>query len=133
MSYINGNLAMQPKRKPEERQTVRETKRVVVKRKTLPTQEKLLYMFSVVVLVIVLGLILVRQSQIYGMRVEIKQITNEYESMNIEMKELTKQVEMLSDKERIRKLAEERGMTATEQPGITVNPGVDDTESALRN
>ncbi|MUT66198.1 FtsL-like putative cell division protein [Paenibacillus sp. NEAU-GSW1] len=131
MSYINGNLAMQPKRKPDQKTVVRETKRVLVKRKTLPTQEKLLYLFSVIAVVLVLGAILVRQTQIYGMSVQIKQMTNEYESMNVEMKELKKQVEMLSDPERVSDLAKKQGMVESNEP-IIVNTGADETESAMR-
>ncbi|MFF2482879.1 cell division protein FtsL [Paenibacillus sp. NPDC058071] len=127
---MNGNLAMQPKRKPDQKTVIRETKRVVVKRKSLPTQEKLLYLFSVVVVVAVLCAILIRQTQIYDMSVNIKQMNNEYESMNVEMIELKRQVEMLSNPERIRKLAEEQGMAVAEDAGITVKTS-DGTASAM--
>ncbi|ACT02527.1 cell division protein FtsL [Paenibacillus sp. JDR-2] len=121
MAYINGNLAMQPKRKPEQRPVVRETKRIVVKRKSIPVQEKLLYMFTVVFCVIVLGVIVNQYAKNYDMRVQIKQMKTQYATMNIDMKELQKQVEMLNDPERIRKMAETQGMASTEQPDIMVN------------
>lgn len=120
MAYINGNLAMQPKRKPDQRPVIRETKRIVVKRKSIPVQEKLLYMFTVVFCVIVLGVIVNQYAKNYDMRVQIKQMNNQYTAMNIDMKELQKQVEMLSDPERIRKMAETQGMASTEQPDIMV-------------
>lgn len=121
MAYINGNLAMQPKRKPDQRTVVRETKRIVVKRKSVPVQEKLLYMFTVVFCVIVLGVIVNQYAKNYDMRVQIKQMNNQYTAMSIDIKELQKQVEMLSDPERIRKMAETQGMASTEQPDIMVN------------
>ncbi|WP_336786341.1 cell division protein FtsL [Paenibacillus sp. MMO-177] len=121
MAYINGNLAMQPKRKPDQRTVVRETKRIVVKRKSIPVQEKLLYMFTVVFCVIVLGVIVNQYAKNYDMRVQIKQMKTQYATMNIDMKELQKQVEMLNDPERIRKMAETQGMASTEQPDIMVN------------
>ncbi|WP_336772700.1 cell division protein FtsL [Paenibacillus sp. MMO-58] len=121
MAYINGNLAMQPKRKPDQRPVVRETKRIVVKRKSIPVQEKLLYMFTVVFCVIVLGVIVNQYAKNYDMRVQIKQMKTQYATMNIDMKELQKQVEMLNDPERIRKMAETQGMASTEQPDIMVN------------
>ncbi|GMK42977.1 MULTISPECIES: cell division protein FtsL [Paenibacillus] len=121
MAYINGNLAMQPKRKPDQRTVVRETKRMVVKRKSIPVQEKLLYMFTVVFCVIVLGVIVNQYAKNYDMRVQIKQMKTQYATMNIDMKELQKQVEMLNDPERIRKMAETQGMASTEQPDIMVN------------
>ncbi|GLX68257.1 cell division protein FtsL [Paenibacillus glycanilyticus] len=121
MAYINGNLAMQPKRKPDQKTVIRETKRVVVKRKSIPIQEKLLYMFTVVLCVIVLGVIVNQYAKNYDMRVQIKQMNNQSAALNIDMKELQKQVEMLSDPERIRKMAETQGMASTEQPDIMVN------------
>ncbi|CAM3531745.1 cell division protein FtsL [Paenibacillus lupini] len=120
MAYINGNLAMQPKRKPDQRPVIRETKRIVVKRKPIPVKEKLLYMFTVVFCVIVLGVIVNQYAKNYDMRVQIKQMNNQYAVMNIDMKELQKQVEMLGDPERIRKMAETQGMASTEQPDIMV-------------
>ncbi|MCM3626452.1 cell division protein FtsL [Paenibacillus glycanilyticus] len=120
MAYINGNLAMQPKRKPDQRPTVRETKRIVVKRKSIPVQEKLLYMFTVVFCVIVLGVIVNQYAKNYDMRVQIKQMKNQSTAMSIDMKELQKQVEMLSDPERIRRMAETQGMASNEQPDIMV-------------
>ncbi|MGO4110115.1 cell division protein FtsL [Paenibacillus sp. YAF4_2] len=128
MAYINGNLAMQPKRKPDQRPVIRETKRIVVKRKSIPLQEKLLYMFTVVFCVIVLGVIVNQYAKNYDMRVQIKQMNNQYAAMNIDMKELQKQVEMLGDPERIRMMAETQGMASTEQPDIMVKTQQDKTE-----
>ena len=59
MAYVNGNLALQPKRKPDQKQqNFRETRKVVVKRKPIPVQEKLLYMFTILVCVVVAGVII---------------------------------------------------------------------------
>lgn len=121
MAYINGNLALQPKRKPEqEKEVFRETRRVVVKRKSLPVQEKLLYLFTVILCVIVAGVIIFRYAQIYDMNLQIKKMNTEHQMLNVEVEELKRQVEMLSDPERIRKLAETQGMASTMDGGITV-------------
>ncbi|MFX3633141.1 MAG: cell division protein FtsL [Candidatus Pristimantibacillus sp.] len=121
MAYINGNLAMQPKRKPEKKPVIRETRHVVVKRKSIPMQEKLLFIFTIVICVLVAGVIINRYAQIYDMSVQIKQVTNEYEAINIELKEMKKQVETLSDPSRVKDLAAKQGMTSTEQPGISIH------------
>ncbi|MGG4035347.1 septum formation initiator family protein [Paenibacillus cisolokensis] len=126
MAYSNGNLALQPKRKPEDRAVVREKKKIVVKRKSLPVQEKLLYLFTVTVCVIVAGVIIFRYAQIYKMNWEIKQLTNQYQELAVETKELRKQVEMLADPERIREQALAQGMVEADQAGIPVKP---DSES----
>lgn len=134
MAYVNGNLALQPKRKPEKQQAIRETKRVVVKKKTIPMQEKLLYLFTILMCVVVAFVIISRYAQIYDMNLQIKQLNNEYQTMNVEMEELKKQVEMLSDPERIRKMAETQGMVSITDSGITVKTGVngDGVQSAMR-
>jgi len=121
MAYINGNLALQPKRKPQqEQQKYRETKRVVVRRKSIPVQEKLLYIFTVFIGVIVAGVIIFRYAQIYDMNLEIKQLNNSYQSLTVEMEDLKRQVEVLSEPERIRELAESQGMVSVTEGGITV-------------
>ncbi|MFD0715131.1 cell division protein FtsL [Paenibacillus sp. GCM10027626] len=114
MAYQNGNLALKPKRKPEQ-QTYRERKTIVVKKKTLPVQEKLLYMFSIIVGVIVAGIIIFRYAQIYEINLEVRKLSKQYDTMAIEMKELEKKVQSLSDPERIKQMAESEGMTSADQ------------------
>ncbi|MHA6484735.1 cell division protein FtsL [Paenibacillus sp. strain BS8-2] len=123
MAYVNGNLALQPKRKPQQETVIRETKKVVIKRKSLPVQEKLLYLFTVLICVVVAGVIIFRYAQIYDMNLQINKLNNEYQTINVELEEMKKQVELLSDPERIRKLAESQGMVSSLDNGITVKTG----------
>lgn len=132
MAYVNGNLALQPKRKQDQQTVIKETKRLVKTRKSLPVQEKLLYMFTVLMCVVVAGVIIFRYAQIYDMNLQIKKLNSDYQTMNIEMEDLKKQVEMLSDPERIRKLAESQGMVSSLEGGITVNTGDDEIKTAMR-
>jgi cell division protein FtsL len=131
LAYVNGNLAMQPKRKQDQQPAIKETKRLVKTRKSIPVQEKLLYMFTVLMCVVVAGVIIFRYAQIYDMNLEIKKLNNNYQTMNIEMQDLKKQVEMLSDPERIRELAEKQGMVSSIEGGITVNTGETEIKSAM--
>ncbi|MGO4549107.1 cell division protein FtsL [Paenibacillus sp. 2TAB23] len=128
---MNGNLALQPKRKQDQQPAIKETKRLVKTRKSLPVQEKLLYLFTVLMCVVVAGVIIFRYAQIYDMNLDIKKLNSEYQSMNVETEDLKKQVEMLSDPERIRELAESQGMVSATEGGITVNTGDDEIKSAL--
>ncbi|WP_312890931.1 cell division protein FtsL [Paenibacillus endophyticus] len=128
---MNGNLALQPKRKQNQQPAIKETKRLVKTRKSLPVQEKLLYLFTVLMCVVVAGVIIFRYAQIYDMNLDIKKLNSEYQTMNVEMEDLKKQVEMLSDPERIRELAESQGMVSATEGGITVNTGDDEIKSAL--
>ncbi len=132
MAYVNGNLALQPKRKPGQETVIRETKKVVVKRKSLPVQEKLLYLFTVLICVVVAGVIIFRYAQIYDMNLQITQLNKEYQTINVELEEMKKQVEMLNDPERIRKLAESQGMVSSLDVGITVKTGDGELKTVMQ-
>lgn len=122
MAYVNGNLALQPKRKPEQKQqNFRETRKVVVKRKSMPVQEKLLYMFTILVCVIVAGVIIMRYAQIYQMDLEIKTLTKQQADMEFNIVELKKQVALNSSPERIKEKAKEYGMDVQTDEPIKVN------------
>ncbi|MBP3964238.1 cell division initiation protein [Paenibacillus lignilyticus] len=114
MAYVNGNLALQPKRKPEQRPQFRETKKVVIKRKSLPVQEKLLYMFTILVCVIVAGVVIFRYAQIYQMELQIKQLTKQHEQLTEQVAFLTSEFEKARDPKNIRDLAEKYGYTYPE-------------------
>ncbi|MFC5651691.1 FtsL-like putative cell division protein [Paenibacillus solisilvae] len=122
MAYVNGNLALQPKRKPDQKQkNFRETRKVVVKRKSIPVQEKLLYMFTILVCVIVAGVIIMRYAQIYQMDLEIKNLTKQQAQMETDMVELKKQVALNSSPEKIKEKAAQMGFAAPDDEPIKVN------------
>ncbi|MGN7454992.1 septum formation initiator family protein [Paenibacillus pasadenensis] len=110
MAYTNGNLALQPKRKPQQ-QPVKETKRVVKVRRTIPPREMLRYMASVLAVVGVLVLILFRYAQDYRMELQIKELNSSYKQAAVEVKVLQGEVAKLSDPAVIAKKAKELGMT----------------------
>ena len=122
MAYVNGNLALQPKRKPDQKQqNFRETRKVVVKRKSIPVQEKLLYMFTILVCVVVAGVIIMRYAQIYQMDLEIKNLTKKQTQMEVDMVELKKQVALNSSPGQIREKAIQLGYVDPEDEPIKVN------------
>ncbi|SFS85144.1 septum formation initiator family protein [Paenibacillus sp. BC26] len=125
MAYVNGNLALQPKRKPEQRPQFRETKKVVIKRKSLPVQEKLLYMFTILVCVIVAGVVIFRYAQIYQMELQIKQLTKQHEQLTEQVAFLTSEYEKARDPKNIRDLAGKYGYVPTDDTPITVSPSVE--------
>ncbi|MCM3746314.1 FtsL-like putative cell division protein [Paenibacillus pasadenensis] len=109
MAYTNGNLALQPKRKPEQ-QPVKETKRVVKVRRMIPPSEMLRYMASVLVVVGVLVLIISRYASDYRMELQIKELNASYKQATVEVKVLQGEVAKLSDPAVISKKAKELGM-----------------------
>lgn len=107
-SYIQGNLAIDEKRKQKEK--VIERKRVIYRRKSLPTQEKLLYLFTMVLCVIVAGVIIWRYAQIYEVNTKIQQIENEIHILENENKQLKLEVNKLQDPKRMIEAAKQLGL-----------------------
>jgi cell division protein FtsL len=131
VAYVNGNLALQPKRKPEQKQAYRETRKKVVKRKTLPVQEKLLFLFTIVVFVVVLFVIISRSAEVYQTNLKVRDLNREYAQMQVQIKELQKQVQALNDPERIQRIAEQEGMASSLDSSIKVKTDNRAIETAM--
>jgi len=132
MAYMHGNLAMQPQKRVEQKQPTENKSKTAVRRRTIPVQEKLLYLFTVVMCVIVAGVIIFRYAQIYQMNLEIKQMTTQQEEMSVQIKELQKKVETLSDPSTIREKALLEGMVQNDQPVISVELGESASQTAMK-
>ncbi|NHN28665.1 cell division protein FtsL [Paenibacillus agricola] len=109
-AYIHGSSATQPQQRPTQKVTVKETKRVVYRNKSLPVQEKLLYLFTVLVCVAVASLIIWRYAQIYEMNTKIMKIENDIQVLQAENSVLKHKVETLSSPDRLRIEADKFGM-----------------------
>jgi cell division protein FtsL len=115
-AYIQGNLAVEPKREQNQRVKIKETRKVVYRNRTLPTQEKLLYLFTVAVLVVAAGVILWRYAQIYQMNASILQIQQEIKQMQAENMALKQQIDKLQSPERLKEEATKYGMVPSDDP-----------------
>jgi cell division protein FtsL len=124
MAYY-GNLALRPERKPQESQRPEREREKVIRRRTLPIGEKLLYLFTVVVCAVVAGLIIYRYAEIYQMNREIQEMNRQYEQTTGQTKELQREVERLSDPKRIIDEATNKlGLVPLDpNQGITVGDG----------
>jgi len=116
LAYTSGNLALQPKRKPEQ-QPVKETKTVVKVRRMIPPAEMLRYLFSVAVIVGLVVLIIFRYAQDYRMQLQIKTMDATYAESVVDMKVLQAELAKLNDPDRIRAMAIAQGMIEPEQAG----------------
>ncbi|MFS0727601.1 cell division protein FtsL [Paenibacillus sp. 1P07SE] len=134
MAYMHGNLALQPKKRPEEEQqhSYKETRHVVVRRKSLPVQEKLLYLLTILVCVMVAGVIIYRYAEIYQTNMQVQQLTAQYETLNVEIKEMQRKVEQLGNPEIIRQKALDAGMVRSDQR-ISLQLGETTNQMALRD
>ncbi|CAH1055737.1 septum formation initiator family protein [Paenibacillus pseudetheri] len=74
MAYTRGNLAVQPKRKEEVNPLYREKTKVVTKRRVLPLQEKLLYMLTLGVCVLVAITLISRYVHIYDLNLQAQKL-----------------------------------------------------------
>ncbi len=77
MAYTRGNLAVQPKRKEEVNPLYREKTKVVTRRRVLPLQEKLLYMLTLGVFVLVAITLISRYVQIYDLNLQAQKLDSQ--------------------------------------------------------
>ncbi|WP_027088342.1 cell division protein FtsL [Cohnella panacarvi] len=123
MQYY-GNLALRPERVQEQPQSParQQSQQVnkVVRRRSITMGEKLLYLVTVAVVVLVAGLIIYRYAEIYQINGQIQDTTRQYTQTTEHMKELQREVEHLSDMKRIRDLAAGYGMVQVENRSITI-------------
>jgi cell division protein FtsL len=108
-AYIQGNLALQQKLKPVQKVKIKETTKVVYKNKPLPVQEKILYLFTVVLCVLVAGVIIWRYSQIYQMNAHLLKMQQEIRQIQAENSSLKQEVEKLQSTDRLMEEAKKMG------------------------
>jgi cell division protein FtsL len=116
-AYIQGNLAID--KKPTPKVTIKETKKVVYRSKSLPVQEKMLYLFTVVLCVIVAGVIIWRYAQIYQMNASMLQIQKDIRQIQAENSALKQEVEKLQSPERMQEKAKELGFMPQEDKQVS--------------
>lgn len=115
-AYIHGNLAVEERTSKKVR--VREKRRVVYRPKALPMQEKLLYLLTMVICVVLAGLIIWRYAQIYEVNTKIQKIENQIEMLQNENKKLKLEVNRLQDPKRLIEKAKELGLRPSNENEI---------------
>jgi cell division protein FtsL len=133
MAYY-GNLALRPEQAPEERvkqaaQTTQTSK--VVRRRSIPIGEKLLYLLTIAIVVFVAGFIIFRYAQIYQINGQIQKTNKMHEQKVEQINELQREVERLSDKKLIKEKALALGMVPV-PGGITVTSKDDQNAVAIK-
>lgn len=117
--YVHGNLAMEEQVNREKTVRIRETKRKVYRKKAIPVQEKLLYLFTVLLCVIVAGTIIWRYAQIYEMNTEIHTIETQIKTLQAENDILKQQWNKANDPDRLRIEAEKTGLSQIDPDKIS--------------
>ncbi|OPA78459.1 cell division protein FtsL [Paenibacillus selenitireducens] len=114
MAYVRGNLALKEKKIQRTPERYRETTKVVSRKAMLSTQEKLLYLFTIVICSLVAGVIIWRYAQIYDLNMQMQKMDREMKAMKQEMTQMKNEVDMLSSPAEIMKKATELGYVARE-------------------
>lgn len=136
MANVRGNLALKEKRVQRPTDRYRETTKVVTRKAVLPMQEKLLYLFTIIICSLVAGVIIWRYAQIYDLNRQMQSMNREIQAMKQEMTVLKIEKEKLESPERIRGEAEKLGLIPADGPEIDVNTNGKSnksTESASAN
>jgi cell division protein FtsL len=120
--HVHGNLALEEQVNREQTVRVREIKRKVYRKKAIPAQEKLLYLFTVVLCVIVAGTIIWRYAQIYEMNTEIHTIETQIKKLQAENDILKQQWNKANDPERLRLEAEKTGLSQIDPDSVSHVP-----------
>lgn len=111
-AYINGNLALSqqqtadsyvnPRRQPNQRN--------VIRRKSLPAGEKLLYLVTAILCFAVMGFIAYRYAVIYQVNTDIVKMEAEIRMLEEQSAALRNEAAKLNDPQRLQQLAEEMGL-----------------------
>ncbi len=131
MAYY-GNLALRPERVQEEKVQPKHTqsnpasKAKITRRRSISIGEKLLYLFTLGIVVFVAGFIIFRYAQIYQINGQIQAKNKSYEQATEQTKELQREVERLSDPQRIRDKGIELGLKPTTNEKILIDSSKDD-------
>lgn len=107
--YTHGNLAREEQINNRTKVKFREVKRKVYRTRAITAQEKLLYLFTVLLCVVVAGAIIWRYSQIYEMNTSIHNIEVTIQQLQTENDNLKQQVSRISDPATLQKEAESEG------------------------
>ena len=118
--YYEGNLAVSHKKKPQA--AYAEKKRVVRRKRPIPTQEKLLYLFTIIVCVIMAGLVLFRYAQVYEVNARLQQMDQQIQQLESENSTLELQVNLLQDPKRLIDKAKQLGLHSSVEEDINEIP-----------
>jgi len=101
-----GNLATVPKPKPRTRRVTRK----VIRKKGLPVKEKLLYLCTVIVFVLITSWVLSQQAKMAEINYEIQKVEEQVVQMEDHITTLESKEKELLEPERIKRMARERGL-----------------------
>jgi cell division protein FtsL len=121
-AYIHGNLAVDERQSASSRVKIKETRKIVYRASRLPTQEKLLYLFTVLICVVVAGTVIWRYAQIYQMNTRIHKVENQIVRLEAENSALKEKLSKMMDPELYKKEAPQLGLMQIPEKGFVRVP-----------
>lgn len=118
-AYMHGSLAIDDRRHEQSTTRVRETRKVVLQRHSVPAREKLLYLFTILICVIVAGLVIFRSAQIYEMNTKIQNIEKEIARLELENKALILSIRQLQEPNKLYEIGIQLGFNQPSKEAIT--------------
>src|SRR5690554_4936967 len=106
---MHGNLAVDDRNDRNHRVHTKESRRTVTRKHSIPAGEKLLYLFTIIMCVVVAGTIIFRYAQIYEVNSKIQHIEKEIAKLEMENKELMLSVRKLQEPKRLNEIGVELG------------------------
>lgn len=94
---MHGNLAVEEKRSQQQHEEAVDNRKVVYRASRLPIQEKLLYLFVVLICVVVAGVVIWRYAQIYQMNTKIHNIERSIIQLEAENSALKEKITKMMD------------------------------------
>ncbi|SMO48219.1 cell division protein FtsL [Melghirimyces algeriensis] len=119
MREYRGNTAIAYQPEPQPRILPKKKKRV--QRKELPAREKILYMVSIVIFVVLASGILSRYAEVAELHMELQKMERQTAQLEEGNKHLQKKKNELRSADRIRQFAREKGMVMAEKSSISTN------------
>lgn len=122
-AYIRGNLAVEERQPSPERVKIKETRRVVYRTSRLPTQEKLLYLFTVLLCALVAGVVIWRYAQIYQMNTRIQNVEREISRLEADNNALKEKLSRMMDPSQYMDEAAKKGLVRIPETDFVRVPG----------
>ncbi|WP_135546855.1 cell division protein FtsL [Paenibacillus cymbidii] len=125
-AYMHGSLAVEERRMVEsavqQKQKQQQQQRTVRRKRVMPVQEKLIYLFTVFLCVIVAGVIIWRYAQIYEMNAKIEQIQQTIKQLEAENSTLKQMVNKINDPEKLKNDAQKSGLSQVGEGQTVIVP-----------
>ena len=122
-AYIRGNLAVEERQNSPERVKIKETRRVVYRTSRLPTQEKLLYLFTVLLCALVAGVVIWRYAQIYQMNTRIQNVERDISRLEADNNALKEKLSKMIDPSQYMDEAAKKGLVRIQEDNFVRVPG----------